>query len=189
MRRLLAGLVLCVLFVSVLGILTSCSPKGKAVKAKFPEGEGAAATVPPGGPGALGERKAGGVEEGIPQDQGVRKLAFQETKEIQPIYFAFDSSALTPDSKAKLEAAAKWMKQNSQAKVQVEGNCDERGTTEYNLALGERRALAARRYLMSLGIDSNRVSTISYGKERPIAMGHDESAWRQNRRDDFKVSM
>jgi len=188
MRRLLAGLVLCVLFVSVLGSMTGCT-KSKPVKAKFPEGESAAATVPPGGPGALGGKQAGGIEEGIPQDRGVLNLAWQETKEIQSIYFAFDSSALAGDSKAKLETAAKYLKQNPKVKVQVEGNCDERGTTEYNLALGERRALAARRYLMSLGIDSNRISTVSYGEERPVAMGHDEAAWRQNRRDDFKVSM
>lgn len=188
MRRLLAGLLLCVLFVSFLGGMTGCASK-KPVKATFTGPESQAATVQPGGPGALGAGKAGGVEEGLPQDRGKLGIAYAPTKDIEPIYFAFDSSALTGDSKAKLEAAAKWLKQNPNVQVKIEGNCDERGTTEYNLALGERRALSARRYLMSLGIDSNRISTLSYGKERPLASGHDEEAWRQNRRDDFKVSM
>ncbi len=189
MRRLLAGVILCVLFVSVLGVFTSCAPKKQVKGVKFPP-EGETATVPPGGPGALGAKQPGGVEEqGIPQEQAVRNIAFQPTSELKSIYFAFDSSALTPESRATLEAAARWLKDNPKVKVQAEGNCDERGTVEYNLALGERRALAARRYLLSLGIDANRITTLSYGKEKPVATCHDESCWKQNRRDDFKISV
>jgi peptidoglycan-associated lipoprotein len=193
MRRLTLGLVLCVLFVSAFGILTGCARKSKAVTAKFPEtGEGATAVCPPGGPGALGERRGGEVEEGemgIPQSNLARTTLFNEAaKELQTIYFAFDSSALTPESRVKLETAATWMKQNPRVRVQIEGNCDERGTSEYNLALGERRALAARRYLISLGVDTDRIYTISYGEEKPAVQGHDEAAWKWNRRDDFRIA-
>ena len=86
-----------------------------------------------------------------------------------------------------MAAVADYLKANSGKAVRVEGNCDERGTEEYNRSLGERRALAVREELIRLGIDPTRVDTISYGKDRPAAPGHDESAWKQNRRDDFII--
>jgi peptidoglycan-associated lipoprotein len=98
------------------------------------------------------------------------------------VFFAFDSSVLTAESQASLDRQSQWLKQYPSVNVVIEGHADERGTREYNLALGERRADAARNYLISSGIASSRVSTISYGKERPAVMGHDESAWSQNRR-------
>ena len=98
------------------------------------------------------------------------------------VYFAFDSSTVDPENRAIIEANAAYLSANPQVKVTLEGHCDERGTREYNLALGERRAQAVERMLRVLGIAGNRISTVSYGEEKPIAMGHDESAWRQNRR-------
>ncbi|HEU4335630.1 MAG TPA: peptidoglycan-associated lipoprotein Pal [Candidatus Eisenbacteria bacterium] len=100
-------------------------------------------------------------------------------------FFDFDEASLRADAKAALESNAKWMQSNSGASVIVEGHCDERGSVEYNLALGERRAKAAKEFLVSYGIAANRITTISYGKERPFDPGHDESAWAQNRRAHF----
>ncbi|MCK5778767.1 MAG: peptidoglycan-associated lipoprotein Pal [Rhodospirillales bacterium] len=98
------------------------------------------------------------------------------------VFFAFDSSELSAEARASLEKQAAWMKKFGGVRVVVEGHCDERGTREYNLALGERRANAAKDYLVALGINPARVKTISYGKERPAALGHNETAWAQNRR-------
>ena len=103
------------------------------------------------------------------------------------VYFDFDSSVLKAAEKPKVSAVADYLKANSAAAVKVEGNCDERGTEEYNRSLGERRALAVREELIRLGIDPTRVDTISFGKDKPAVAGHDEAAWKQNRRDDFVV--
>jgi peptidoglycan-associated lipoprotein len=100
-------------------------------------------------------------------------------------FFDFDDASLRTDAKTALENNAKWMQSNSGSSVIVEGHCDERGSVEYNLALGERRAKAAKEFLVSYGIAANRITTISYGKERPFDPGHDENAWAQNRRAHF----
>ena len=99
-------------------------------------------------------------------------------------FFDFDEASLRADAKSALEGNAKWMEKHS-GNVIVEGHCDERGSVEYNLALGEKRAKAAKEYLVSYGIAANRLTTISYGKERPFDPGHDETAWSQNRRAHF----
>ena len=99
------------------------------------------------------------------------------------IFFDFDKYDLSAEARAQLEKQAAWLKAYPNITVTVEGNCDERGTREYNLALGERRASSAKNYLVALGVDPNRVQTISYGKERPAVLGSDEAAWAQNRRD------
>ena len=98
------------------------------------------------------------------------------------VFFAFDKSELTTASRTTLEKQAFWLRKYPQATVTVEGHADERGTREYNLALGERRAAAARDYLVSLGVDPSRIATISYGKERPDVLGSNEEAWAKNRR-------
>lgn len=98
------------------------------------------------------------------------------------VFFDYDSSVINADGEAALQRQAQWLKQYSNINVVVEGHCDERGTREYNLALGERRAAAAKKYLVGLGVDAGRVSTISYGKERPAVVGSTEEAWSQNRR-------
>lgn len=99
------------------------------------------------------------------------------------VFFDFDKYDLSAEARAQLDKQAAWLKQYPNITVTVEGNCDERGTREYNLALGERRATSAKNYLVALGVDPNRIQTISYGKERPAVAGSDEAAWAQNRRD------
>jgi peptidoglycan-associated lipoprotein len=98
------------------------------------------------------------------------------------VFFAFDSSNLTSEGRATLDKQVAWLNNYSSMNVTVEGHCDERGTREYNLALGERRALAAKNYLVAAGISADRIETISYGKERPAVVGGSESAYSQNRR-------
>ena len=98
------------------------------------------------------------------------------------VFFAFDSSAITDNSAEILQTQVKWLKKHNEVNVIVQGYCDERGTREYNLALGERRANAVKQYLISQGIAADRISTISYGKERPAVLGNNEAAWAQNRR-------
>lgn len=98
------------------------------------------------------------------------------------VYFAFDESSLSDDSRAKLSRNADLLKAQARLNLTVEGHCDERGTSEYNLALGERRANAVKSYLGSLGVGTDRMRTLSYGSERPVCTEHDESCWSQNRR-------
>ena len=98
------------------------------------------------------------------------------------VFFGFDKYDLSGEARRTLELQSAWLKKYPQYKVVVEGHADERGTREYNLALGERRANSVKDYLVALGIDPSRVETISYGKERPVALGHDEESWAKNRR-------
>lgn len=109
----------------------------------------------------------------------------QKQGALLPIYFDFDKYNLKTDSVQKLDKSAEWLAQNAGVSVRVEGNCDERGTNEYNMALGERRANAAKKYLIKSGVAESRLSTVSYGEEKPLDAGHDEAAWAKNRRDDF----
>ncbi|MBI4660746.1 MAG: OmpA family protein [Verrucomicrobia bacterium] len=103
----------------------------------------------------------------------------------QTIYFAFDNSEVKPAEKPKLDVVAEHLKANPTCKVEIEGHCDERGTEGYNLSLGERRALSAREYLISVGIAGERVGVITYGETKPAIQGHDETAWQKNRRGEF----
>jgi peptidoglycan-associated lipoprotein len=107
---------------------------------------------------------------------------------FENIHFEFDKYNIRPVDEMILEGIAGWLKEHPEKRVLIEGNCDERGTNEYNMALGEQRALAARRFLVALGIEAARLSTISYGEERPLALGNNEEAWARNRRDHFVVS-
>ncbi len=109
----------------------------------------------------------------------------QKVAALPTIYFEYDSFSLNSASREALGMAAQWLKANTAQKIQIEGHCDERGTTEYNLALGERRASTVRDFLTSQGVSNSQISTISYGEERPLAMGSDEAAWAQNRRAEF----
>ena len=106
---------------------------------------------------------------------------------MDTVYFEFDQATLSDTAKDTLVRNAEWLRSNANARVQVEGNADERGTNEYNLALGERRAAAVRSYLTSLGIDGSRLVIISYGEERPAESGQGEDSWARNRRVDFKT--
>ena len=98
------------------------------------------------------------------------------------VFFNYDSSELDSDAQELLQDQVAWLKQHSDVSIIIEGHCDERGTREYNLALGEKRAQAVKNYIISLGISADRVSTISYGKERPAVVGSNDGAWAQNRR-------
>jgi len=106
---------------------------------------------------------------------------------IEDIYFEFDRSTLTPQAKESLVGKAEWLKTHPDVRVLIEGHCDERGTNEYNLALGDRRAERVRTFLVDLGVSSLRLDTISFGEERPIDDGHNETAWAKNRRAHFAV--
>ena len=103
------------------------------------------------------------------------------------IHFDFDRSNIRPDDQATLDQKVAILTANPDLRVRISGHCDERGSDEYNLALGNRRATAAKQYLVSHGIDASRIETASFGEERPIAMGHDEDSWAQNRRDEFEI--
>ena len=104
------------------------------------------------------------------------------------VFFGYDSSELDSDAQELLQDQVAWLKQYSDVSVTIEGHCDERGTREYNLALGEKRAQSVKNYLISLGVSESRVSTISYGKERPAVIGSNDGAWSQNRRSVTKVN-
>ena len=98
------------------------------------------------------------------------------------VFFGYDKYDLSPEARTSIEKQAQWLKTYPHINISVEGHCDERGTREYNLALGEKRATAVRNYLVALGIEASRLQTISYGKERPAVTGSDEASWAQNRR-------
>jgi len=112
----------------------------------------------------------------------------KEAYSFADIHFDFDKYDLHPEDRAILDKHAKWLMDNPSSSVRIEGNCDERGTSEYNMALGDRRALSAKKYLVDLGVSEGGISTISYGKEKPLDPGHNEEAWAKNRRDHFVVS-
>jgi peptidoglycan-associated lipoprotein len=107
---------------------------------------------------------------------------------LQTVFFGFDSSTLDSSAKDAMSANAEFLKTNAKVDIQVEGHCDERGGRQYNLALGERRAKAVREYLIALGVEAKRIAVLSYGSERPVAEGHDDSAWSKNRRANFVVT-
>jgi len=119
----------------------------------------------------------------------MRKSLEQINKEqpLAMIHFDYDKYFIREDAKPILETEAAWLKKFATVKVLIEGHCDERGTEEYNLALGERRAKSTFDYLSSLGISPERMKTISYGKSQPLAVGHDETSWQQNRRAQFTI--
>ncbi len=128
----------------------------------------------PGGGSSLSKLQKGTLGEG---DQGP----------LKDIHFGYNDYTIQPQDNDILRANADWLQQNRTSRVQVEGHCDDRGSEEYNIALGAKRAQAAKDYLQTLGIDAGRISTISYGKELPICQDHTEDCWSQNRRDHFAV--
>ncbi len=117
------------------------------------------------------------------KDEGMKETAMA----FETIYFDFDSFALSDAARATLDKNAQLLQKKTGDKIRLEGNCDERGSDEYNLALGEKRAKAALNYLLTLGVPQDSLSVISYGKEKPVDPGHDEAAWAKNRRVDFVI--
>jgi peptidoglycan-associated lipoprotein len=150
--------------------------------------------IPPGQGSQVGELPPGGTMSGGQQPGGGQTANLEEFENMTEdraalaaytIHFAFDSAVVRSSEQANLQSVASALSSDPSTKLLIEGNCDERGTEEYNRALGERRALTARQALAGLGVDPKRVRTISYGKDKPADTGHDESAWAKNRRDDF----
>ena len=125
-----------------------------------------------------------------PREEPVTHVAQLAPKEspLKDIFFDFDKAEIRPDAKAPLAEDIAWLKAHAQAAITIEGHCDERGTSEYNLGLGERRAKSTKDYLVASAIDGKRINTVSYGKERPFVLGHDETAWKWNRRAHFLVT-
>ena len=138
-----------------------------------------ASTIPPApsetGPVNTGEGDSDTVA--APINEQFRREVASDT-----VHFAFDQYDIDPQARAILDSQAQWLNSHPNTRITIEGHCDERGTREYNLALGDRRANAAKNYLASRGISPARITTISYGKERPIALGSDDASWAQNRR-------
>ena len=170
-----------------LGFAVSCQPKVKpapVVPAKPQVKEQAQPKIEPIAPAPKVEKRAP-TEEEIFLAKSLDEI--NREKPLALIHFDYDKFAIRDDAKPVLEANAAWLKKFKTAKVLVEGHCDERGTEDYNLALGEKRAKSTYDYLVSLGIPAERMKTISYGKGQPLVAGKDEAAWQQNRRAQFLV--
>jgi len=183
------------------GLLAGC-PKRPEVAQAGPGAVGPGAATAPAAPVPVPSPRAGDVpvtRPAPPAETPVRPAApiapaapaAQPTPAavpLQDIFFDFDKSNIRDDQKAALDGNLTWLKANPTAKSIIEGHADERGTNEYNLALGERRAKATKDYLVAAGIDAARIATVSYGEERPFLLGHDESAWKWNRRAHFVLT-
>jgi peptidoglycan-associated lipoprotein len=172
-----------VLMMVILFALSACQKKEIASQAGYGTGADAGAA----GRKGIGEQDLGGAA-GRPGAGGAaigtsERMAFEN----EDVYFLFDSSALTPQAQDILRKKGAFLKANPNVKVTVEGHCDERGTNEYNLALGEARARSAKTFLVDLGLPAARLATISYGEERPLDQGHTEEAWAKNRRAHFVI--
>ena len=153
----------------------------------------------------IGGSEGAGVEEGAAGEEGLEESELLaggkahrggEEEEISegrtsapllPIYFDFDKYNIRGDMISRMEHNARYLLQHPEVKIQIQGNCDERGTNEYNIALGEKRAKSAKDFLVNMGIDPSRIDTVSFGEERPLDPGHNEEAWAKNRRDDFVI--
>lgn len=154
-----------------------------------PPAPAATAGRPPGPPEPVAEPTV--VPPEPVKEEGISASNLDELNKNSPfkaVFFEYDSAEITTTGQAALDEDAAILKKNPKWNITIEGHCDERGTAEYNLALGERRAVAARTYLVSLGIPADRLRTVSYGKEFPFDPGHEESAWAKNRRAHFVVT-
>lgn len=160
-------------------VTASCAKRGK-VRPEARAGVEVPSVLEEEGVGELESKGLGGIEEA--------EAALKPAEGMEDIFFAYDKSIIRAEDRTTLEENARWLKANQQAKILIEGHCDERGTIEYNLALGDRRANAAREYLISLGIDPQRIAIISYGEEKPFDPSHNEDAWSENRRAHFVLT-
>jgi peptidoglycan-associated lipoprotein len=180
-------------FVVLLWIVAvnSCAKKTLPVKEEPAPGAGISTTgTGLGGPGGMGLSESQWRELGLnspPERQEFMEKA--QTFENEDVHFAYNSYVLSDEARQILEKKAAFLKRYPKVKVTIEGHCDERGTSEYNLALGERRATSAYQYLVNSGIVPGFMSMISYGEERPLAPGHDEASWAKNRRAHFVLNI
>ena len=174
----LRGLLIFLMIFSLAFVLAGCKKK-EPIPEPMPETSNPPATTGP-EPAPMTEQPTGG-------EPNTADIFEECTRQLQPVFYDYNKSDVREDQIAALQNNAKVLKaaQCGTVTVLIEGHCDERGTDEYNLALGERRADAAKDYLVSLGIPDSRLSTLSYGESRPFAQGHDEASWQQNRRAHF----
>jgi len=190
MRKKIIG---CIVVLSLGALVSSGCAKKDVVKTEQPIATSTGQTAPT-------EAKPAQPEEVKSETAAAGKAAAQtqataqESKEaaalqsqLQKVYFNFDSAALSEEARGALSKNAEFLAKQSSLKLRIEGNCDERGSDDYNMALGERRAKAAKDYLVNLGVQADRLATVSYGEEKPAVDGHDEAAWAKNRRDEFVV--
>jgi peptidoglycan-associated lipoprotein len=176
MRKLMMILVVLAFACGTMLMVSSCAKK------QIGTGEAAPAASAPAAAAAAAAPSTKGVDDADKMRGEIKAF------EAEGIYFDYDKSEIKADAKAVLEKKAAWLRANPSYKVKIEGNCDDRGTNEYNLALGDRRAKAAQKYLNALGISMDRMSTISYGEEKPTCTEKNEKCWSKNRRDDFKLA-
>jgi len=175
---------LAVILVSI--TLLGCPKRPEVVQAPpAPPGPPTSTPAPPPAPVSPEVRVAPQSPAPAPAPAPTTPSPAPVTVPLKDVFFDFDRATIRDDQKPAVTEDVSWLRANPSAKVLIEGHCDERGTAEYNLALGERRANAAKGALVAAGIAPERVSTITYGKERPFALGHDEAAWKLNRRAHF----
>ncbi len=170
-------------------LLCSCAGKNESVS-----GPGTGIPVEQVKKGQAEKVPGSELQEGVIGSEGIREPggenAISEARTsapFLPIYFDFDRYTIRPDMRDRMEKNAQIMLDHPDIKIEIQGNCDERGTNEYNLALGEKRAKAAKDYLVMMGVSPNRISIVSLGEEKPLDPGHNEAAWAKNRRDDFII--
>jgi peptidoglycan-associated lipoprotein len=182
-------------FFVVVGLTTACGGKKRPpATVEIPPSPAPETTTPPPPPPPERESAPERTENTLSrmeEDADILSMTLDEINAQSPlndIRFDYDSAALTPGARSELESHAQWLRRFRSVTVLIEGHCDERGTVEYNLALGERRAMAAYNYLMSLGVAGDQLKTISYGKEFPLDPEHTESAWARNRRCHFVIT-
>jgi len=183
----------CYIFMASIALMVgACAPTATG-KPDIASSTGASGARSPGGDQLAGEGQRGKTGESDADASSLKRLqegkssATAASSPLKDVFFEFDRYDLTSDGRATLRANADWLKSNSSARVEIEGHCDERGTNEYNLALGAKRAQAAREFLSTLGIGADRLSTISYGEEIPVCKELNESCWKQNRRARFVI--
>ncbi len=180
-----------IMVVASLMVSVSFLSAGCSKKTVTSEGADAGADQAPTHETAVDVGEGMGSEESIDSTaMNTRQFEISEGRTngpMLPVYFDFDKSNIRDDQQPRLEGNATFANNNSTINIIIEGNCDERGTNEYNMALGERRAQNAKKYLENLGVSSSRMNTVSYGEDKPLLYGHDEYSWTQNRRDDFII--
>jgi peptidoglycan-associated lipoprotein len=174
---------LCLMMILSLMLVVSCGKKKVATEGAAPAKVEAPAATDDASKNKADNTAAAATDEGTKTEAA----AVDTTAGVDPemennVYFDFDSSVIRSSEIAALQKEAAMLKANPKKKVTIEGHCDERGTAEYNIALGDRRAASAKAYLKKLGVAASRMKTVSYGKEKPVALGHDEDAWAKNRR-------
>ena len=168
--------------------MAACAGKQGSTPSDMTAGDNGTAISQPGEQGSDAALVNRQTQQRIEAEKLVQKRKSEKATFVaQDVHFGFDSSVLSPEALSILVTKVAWLKQNPKAAITIEGHCDERGTREYNLALGDRRAKSAKKFLVDSGISSDRIATISYGEERPMAAGTGDNAWARNRRAHFVI--